>query len=268
MLFSSVFWRFKPLAGPRKGKRGQKYLRIVTTDGEFSPENSGACMGKTVIFDLDGTLADTGADLIAAANACFRAMGHDDVLDPVRDKPTGMKGGRAMLALGFERLNGAVEAQAIDREYPNLLAHYSQNIHVETRLYPGAVAAMARLAAKGLRVGICTNKPEALADKLLQSLGMRDMFHALVGGDSLPVRKPDPTPYLETVRRAGGDVAQSLMIGDTVTDHKTARALGVPSVLVTFGPDGDAVAALEPDALLHHYDDLDGIVSKLLGSDS
>lgn len=223
-------------------------------------------MGRTVVFDLDGTLADTGADLINAANACFQALGLGCPLDPHDDKPTGMKGARAMLSLGFQRLNGEVNQVDVDREYPKLIKHYDRNINVETKLYDGAPDAVLQLGAAGWRVAICTNKPEALADKLLKSLGVRHMFHALVGADTLPVRKPDPAPFLEAVKRVDGSRDRSVMIGDTVTDHETARAAGVPSVLVTFGPDGGDVAALKPDALLHHYDDLDEIVSKLIGS--
>ena len=80
----------------------------------------------------------------------------------------------------------------------------------------------------------------------------------------MPVRKPDPAPYVEAVRRAGGDVARSVLIGDTVTDRDTARAAGVPVVLVTFGPSGGAVAEMQPDALLDHFDALAGVLAGLV----
>ena len=96
-------------------------------------------------------------------------------------------------------------------------------------------------------------------------LGVRAAFGSLVGADTLPVRKPDPAPLIEAVRRAGGDPARSLLVGDTVTDRATARAAGVPSVLVTFGPGAEDVAALEPEALIGHYDELPGVVARLIG---
>ncbi|MEL6519037.1 MAG: HAD-IA family hydrolase, partial [Pseudomonadota bacterium] len=204
---------------------------------------------RTVIFDLDGTLADTSGDLIAAANACFRDLGHGDLLDPVADAGTAFRGGRAMLTLGFSRL-GVEDAGAVDAQYPRLLAAYGAAIDVHTRLYPGAVEAVRHLISEGYAVGVCTNKPEALAQTLLERLGVRDLFGALIGADTLPVRKPDPAPYVAAVEQAGGVVGQSVLIGDTVTDRKTGLAAGVPVVLVTFGPDGDGVAALEPEALL------------------
>jgi phosphoglycolate phosphatase len=104
----------------------------------------------------------------------------------------------------------------------------------------------------------------------MTKLGVRGAFASLIGADTLPVRKPDPEPFFEAVRRAGGDVKRSCLIGDTVTDHSTARAAGVPSVLVTFGPgsaNGPAeVRALQPDALLDHFDDLPALAAKLLGA--
>ena len=223
---------------------------------------------RTVIFDLDGTLADTSGDLIAAANACFRVLGHGDLLDPVADAATAFRGGRAMLRLGFTRLGVGkdVEVDAeVDREFPNLLAAYEADIDRHTVLYPGCVAAVERLRGAGYAVGICTNKPEGLAETLMTRLGVRDLFASLVGADTLPTRKPDPAPYVAAVERAGGVVSRSVLIGDTETDRNTSRAVGVPSVLVTFGPDGRGVEALAPEALLDHYDDLDRVVRDLIG---
>ncbi|AXI51485.1 MAG: haloacid dehalogenase [Roseobacter sp.] len=221
---------------------------------------------KTVVFDLDGTLADTSGDLIAAANACFRDMGEGDVLDAKTDAGTALKGGRAMLRLGMERLGRADDAETIDRYYPMLLEAYGREIDTHTVLYPGAMEAVEALKAAGYRVAICTNKPEGLAHTLLTKLGVRDAFGAMVGADTLAIRKPDPEHLFETARRAGGDPALCLLVGDTNTDRETARAAGVPCVLVSFGPSGDDMAALGPEALLDHYDDLPDIVTRLIGA--
>ncbi len=219
---------------------------------------------KTVIFDLDGTLADTSGDLIAAANHCFRVMGHGDVLCMNADAGVALRGGRMMLGTGLRRLD-LFDTAVVDQYYPVLLEAYGQAISVHTRMYDGALDAVERLRAAGYGVGICTNKPEGLAEQLMRDLGARDAFGALVGADTLPVRKPNPDPLRETVRRLGGDQAQTLLVGDSDTDHNTARAAGVPSVLVTFGPSGEDMAALEPDALLHDYAALDQVVRALIG---
>jgi phosphoglycolate phosphatase len=219
---------------------------------------------RTVIFDLDGTLADTSGDLIAAANACFRVMGHEPLLDPARDAATALRGGKAMLRLGLSRLGREGDEAAVERHYPDLLRLYGEAIDTHTRLYPGAMEAVAALDHAGYRVGICTNKPERLAELLMTRLGVRDAFGSLVGADTLAVRKPDPAPLREAVRRAGGDPARAVLIGDTVTDRETARAAGVASVLVTFGPGGAQVAALEPEAMIGHFDELPEVVARLL----
>ena len=219
---------------------------------------------KTVIFDLDGTLADTSGDLIAAANACFIEMGHGALLDEVEDQLTAFHGGMAMLRLGFSRL-GDVDEALVAANYSVLTGHYAKNINVKTKLYPGAIEAVETLRSNGYVVGICTNKPAALAESLMQSLGVRDMFGALIGADTLPVRKPDPVHFLETVKRAGGDPARSLLVGDTETDEKTARAAGVPVIFVEFGPEGPDIARLKPDAMLPDYGSLSAVVQELIG---
>lgn len=220
---------------------------------------------RTVVFDLDGTLADTSGDLIAAANACFRAMGEGDLLDPVADAGTALRGGKAMLTLGLQRLGRAEDVAEIERQYPLLLEAYAGAIDTHTTLYPGAMEAVAMLADSGYRVAICTNKPERLAAMLLDRLGVSGAFGAMIGADTLPVRKPDPEPLREAVRRAGGVPERALLVGDTVTDRETSRAAGVPSVLVTFGPTGMSVAELEPEALIGHFDELPGVCDRLLG---
>ncbi len=220
---------------------------------------------KTIVFDLDGTLADTSVDLIEAANACFRGRGLGDLLDPERDKLTAFHGGRAMLKLGFSRVSEAEDEALIDAEYPNLLRHYDAHIDDQTILYPGAVEAINRLRSDEYVTSICTNKPEGLARKLIDRLGVSPLFDALIGADTLPVRKPDPEPYHQAVLRAGGTIEESLLIGDTITDVNTAKAANVPCILVEFGPEGREIARLQPDALLPHFDQLDGVVRDLIG---
>ncbi|KPA22000.1 Phosphoglycolate phosphatase, chromosomal [Shimia sp. SK013] len=222
---------------------------------------------RTVVFDLDGTLADTSGDLIAAANFCFRDMGFGDVLDVSSDAGVALRGGRRMLTEGLTRL-GRFEAAEVDRYYPMLLEAYGAQIAEHTYFFPGALDAVEKLSSLGYGVGICTNKPEALAEQLMQALGARDLFGALVGADTLPVRKPDPAPLRETVLRLGGDPAKTILIGDSDTDRNTAKAAGVPSVLVTFGPSGDDMAALEPEALLDDYGALPLVVEALIGRNS
>ncbi|PQO24541.1 haloacid dehalogenase [Rhodobacteraceae bacterium WD3A24] len=218
---------------------------------------------RSVIFDLDGTLADTSADLIAAANAALSAMGHGARLDPAADAATAFAGGKAMLALGLERAGERPDGARIEAAYPVLLEAYSADIARHTRLYPGAAEAVERLRGQGYAVAICTNKPTDLAERLMRALGLRDAFAALVGAGCLRVRKPDPAMYREALRRLGAPRAGSMLVGDTITDRDTARAAGAPVALVGFGPEGAGVMRLSPDAVLDHYDALPDLAARL-----
>ncbi len=219
---------------------------------------------RTIVFDLDGTLADTGADLVAAANACFAELGMGQPLDPEADRATALRGGAAMLRLGFERVRGYWTEGEIREQYDPLLRHYGHCIVDRSRLYDGAEDAVRELRGAGWRTAICTNKPEGLAEELIRRLGARALFDSLVGADTLPVRKPDAAPYRAAVERAGGDPARSVMVGDTETDRETARAAGVPCILVTFGPEGEGVARLAPEATFGHFRDLRALAERLV----
>lgn len=219
---------------------------------------------RTAIFDLDGTLADTSADLIAAANQALDEAGFGRPLDAMADRALAFSGGRAMLRAGLGRAVGVADEAAVDAAYPRLLAHYGTHLDVHTRSYDGVPEALDRLAAAGWALGVCTNKPTDLAEQLLTRLGLRQRFVAMLGADSLAVRKPDPRHLLETIARAGGVRERAVLIGDTVTDRETARAAGVPCVLVRFGPEGAGVAALAPEALLDHFDDLAALLEGLV----
>ena len=220
---------------------------------------------RIAVFDLDGTLADTSADLIAAANATLAEAGAGGRLDPDRHRATAFAGGRAMLRAGLGQ-TGAVDEAEVDRLYQRLLDLYGTSLAVHTRLFDGVEAALDRLADQGWRLAICTNKPERLAALLLEALGIGDRFAALLGADSLAWRKPDPRHLLETIVRAGGDPGNAVLVGDTVTDREAARAAGVPCVLVGFGPEGAAVSALAPEALIAHFNELPEVLDRLVPS--
>jgi phosphoglycolate phosphatase len=135
---------------------------------------------------------------------------------------------------------------------------------VETRLFDGVEACIEALGAGGWRVGVCTNKPERLAVALLDGLGVLGRFGAVLGADSLTVRKPDPEHFRETARRIGADPARSVMLGDTRTDLDTARAAGVPVVLTRFGFAAEPLESLGADHLIGHYDEALAALERLM----
>lgn len=219
---------------------------------------------RCVIFDLDGTLVDTSRDMIAAANSCLSEFGPDALLDPAQDAATAFAGGRAMLRLGLQRSGLHWSDDDVTRLYPAFLRLYSAGLCRFSRPYPGAVEAVAALRDAGFALGICTNKPAALAEDLMRALGFRDIFGVLIGADTLPVRKPDPAPLRAAIAALGANSERSLLIGDTVTDRLTGRAAGVPVALVTFGPEGRAVERHAPDALLDDYAHLPDLARRFL----
>lgn len=219
---------------------------------------------RSAIFDLDGTLADTSEDLLAAGNACFIADGHAAPLNHEDHANVAFAGGRAMLLKGAEILGISYSDEDIAARYPFLLKSYEDNIDRHTRLYDGVIDTLDLLAAQGWALGVCTNKPEGLAQILLEKLAIRDRFGALIGADTLPTRKPNPEPLWETIDRLGGDRAKAALIGDTITDANTGKAADVPVILVTFGPDGETVRDFAPAATIGQFHELPGVLAELL----
>lgn len=221
---------------------------------------------RGAIFDLDGTLADTAGDLLSAANEAMAPHGLP-MLDPVGDRAYAGRGGRPMirraLALAGRPEDGPEEVALADAIYPALLDAYEARIARETTLFEGVETCLATLEANDWHIGICTNKPERLAILLLNALGVRHRFAAVLGADTLHVRKPDPLHFTETARRVGADPSRSVMIGDTLTDLTTARRAGVPCVLTGFGFAAEPLAELAPDAVVAHFDDLPAVLERL-----
>ena len=218
---------------------------------------------RTLIFDLDGTLADTAADLTAAMNTLAAETGLAS-LDPVADRVVAGAGARAMIRAAMERSGLAPDPARVDALWPRYLAHYDRVVTAQSALFPGARACLDTLAAEGWRLGLCTNKPEGLARRLLDHLGITGCFAAILGADTLPVKKPDPRHLTETIARSGGDAARAVLIGDTRTDRDTARAAGVPCVLTRFGYAAEPPEALAPEGWVDRLSQVPALAARLL----
>jgi phosphoglycolate phosphatase len=212
-----------------------------------------------VAFDLDGTLAYTAPDLAAALNRTLRALGRPPV-PPGSVRHLVGHGARALLRRGLAASGEAPEA-LVERGYAIFLEHYGAHICDETTAFPGIHDALESLASAGAALAICTNKPEALTLRLVEALGLGNRFAAMVGGDTLPARKPDPAPLLEAIARAGG--GRAVLVGDSIVDADTARAAGVPFVAVSFGFSDRPVGALGADAVIDHFDELMSALRRL-----
>ena len=216
-------------------------------------------MRRAAVFDLDGTLADTSADLLSAANRRFEAAGLGTPLIKGRDDLIAFGGGKAMLRRGAELLGLDWDEDRIAQEYFPFLDHYADGLLDETHLYDGVVDCLDVLEGQGWALGVCTNKPEAMARAVLDGLGILDRFGVMIGADTLAERKPHPMPLAAVVDGLGSE--RAVLIGDTVTDVKTARAYGCPVVLVGFGPEGEGLARLEPDAMFGSFAELPGVLA-------
>lgn len=207
---------------------------------------------RTIAFDLDGTLADTAPDLTAALNHALAALGRPPV--PAEDvRHMVGHGARSLLERGLTA-TGALSDALLDRGFPLFMAHYARHIADQTRPFAGVEPALDRLAAMGIALTVCTNKSEALARQLIAALGWDGRFAAIVGGDTLPTRKPDPAMVTAAIARGAG--GPGAMVGDSISDTEAARAAGVPCVALSFGFSDRPVAALGADRVIDHWDDL------------
>jgi len=208
-----------------------------------------------VVFDLDGTLVDSAPDLATALN---RVLAENDLpgMAEAAVRPMIGEGAARLIERGFEAAGRPLAGGLTDELRRDFLDHYADCLTDRTLPFPGVVQALEQLAAEGLRMAVCTNKPAAMSETILERLGLARYFDALLGGDSLPVRKPDPAPLLAAIAGTGAGAARAVLIGDSDTDVATARAAGVGVVAVSFGYTRVPARDLGADAVIDHFDEL------------
>jgi phosphoglycolate phosphatase len=222
-------------------------------------------MRGTLVFDLDGTLAETAPDIMGTLNILLQQEGLP-ALPVSQARALVGAGARALIERGFRVAGVPLEPQRLDALFAQFLPVYLDRVAAESFLFPGVEAALERLAAAGFRLAVCTNKPEPHSIALLEALGIRHRFAAIVGRETFPFFKPDPRVLAETIRLSGGEGAPAIMIGDSLTDIATARALGIPVIGVTFGYTDQPIETLSPDRIITHFDALDGAVESLMAA--
>jgi phosphoglycolate phosphatase len=221
--------------------------------------------GATIVFDLDGTLIDTAPDLIDTLNIVFAREGLPPV--PYETARTLIGGGaRAMIVRGLEAEGRTVVPAELERLFRDFLAHYSEHIADRSRPFPGLTDALDTLAATGSRLAVCTNKLEHLSVLLLKQLGLAHRFAVICGQDTFGVQKPDPEVLRRTIAAAGGTLRNAIMIGDSLTDIRTARAADVPVIAVDFGYTNRPVSELGPDRIISRFTDLPLAVAELFAA--
>ncbi len=190
---------------------------------------------RTVLFDLDGTLADTAPDLAAALNKVLVEEGRAPLPYP-RIRPVVSHGSTALIRLGFNKEPSNAEFAGL-RE--RLLAHYAENVCRDTRVFPGVPELLDELQRRGICWGIVTNKPAFLTDPLIARLGLNHRPACVVSGDTTPNRKPHPEPMLHACGIARAQPSESLYVGDAERDIQAGREAGMKTLVALFGYIGE-----------------------------
>lgn len=210
-----------------------------------------------VVFDLDGTLVHSAPDIRLGVNRVMAARGLaafslPEIVSYIGD-------GLPKLTERVMAARGLTPAR-FDEIYPEIAAAYGAANGEETRLYPGVADALARLAARGHRLGVCTNKPLDPARDVLARVGVADLFDVVIGGDSLSTKKPAPEPLIAAFDALGG---RGLFVGDSDVDAETARVCGVPFLLFTEGYRKSPAATLPHIARFAAFASLGALVAEV-----
>ena len=213
---------------------------------------------KLILIDLDGTLVDSVPDLAYSVDRMMQQLGRTACGESrVRDW-VGNGVEKLVKRALVGQLEGEPDKSDLARAYPIFLELYQRHNGEKSRLYPGVAEGLAYLASADYTLGCVTNKAARFTEPLLQALGVRDHFGIVVSGDSLPRKKPDPMPLLHAADYFKLSPADALMLGDSVSDVKAARAAGFQVICVTYGYNhGEDIRLAQPDAVIDSFLDLE-----------
>ncbi|MEM8837911.1 MAG: HAD-IA family hydrolase [Pseudomonadota bacterium] len=217
-----------------------------------------------VVFDLDGTLVDSGGDLIRTLNIIIAEKGLPEIGKDHLGDLVG-QGALKMIERAYALHETLLDDETRADLHKRFLSVYEENIAVETRPFDGVLEVLEALSGRGTLMAVCTNKYEGLSRKLLDELSLTGFFAAICGSDTFPVRKPDPAHLTGTIEQAGGAAHRAVMIGDSATDINTAKAARIPVIAVPFGYSGVPVDTLGPDRIVSHYRDMLPAIDAYIG---
>ncbi len=219
-----------------------------------------------MVFDLDGTLADTAPDIIGTLNVLLARDGLPPVPIQAARELVGM-GARKLLKRGFSYHHQDLNDARCEELFHEFISIYETRLADESFLFGGVLAALNRLKEAGYSLAVCTNKGETQARLFLEKMGIVDFFAAICGGDTFEVNKPHPDHLTRTIILAGGNHRYAVLVGDSETDIKTAKAANIPVIAVPFGYTPIPVHELNPDAIISHFDEIDGALEGLFRHD-
>ena len=189
---------------------------------------------KAIVFDLDGTLVDSAPDIAAGINRMLADYGLPPREVRAIERLTG-EGASVLVEKVYAEIGVAADAARIETDTARYLAYYQERPVVDSTLYADAAAALPLLRRAGLRIGVCTNKVQLLAEVVLEHLGVGRFVEVVVGSDTTPFRKPHPAPLLHTLDALGVDRQDAVLVGDTMIDRDCAAAAGVACRIVDWG---------------------------------
>ena len=231
--------------------------------GQFTSSYEVLHLTRTsILFDLDGTLVDTAADLAWALNRCLGEIGRRAVS---QDEVRLMIGGgiAQLVSLGLEATGGLVADRELERLTGQCKNLYEEHVADHSRPFPGVAEALPVLSGAGFAMGVCTNKPEEASRRLLSALGLGPWIPVIIGGDTLGVRKPDPAMARAVIERLGATADTAVLVGDSATDVTLARAAAIPVILVDYGYSAEPAHALGGDAVISSLEALPGLLPTL-----
>jgi len=215
-----------------------------------------------IVFDLDGTLADTAPDLIATLNRTTAPKGLPETPMSSVGQIVG-HGAKAMIRRAYELHERDLSEELLDELLAIFLNDYEQNIANHSHFYDGLESALTALKADGYTFAVCTNKKETMAKLLIKELNANHWFESLTGGDTFAFNKPDGRHIIETVKLSGGNPKTAIMVGDTSNDINAAIDADIASIAVTFGYADQPVETLGADRIINHFDELRNAVHAL-----
>jgi phosphoglycolate phosphatase len=215
---------------------------------------------SVLLFDLDGTLIDSAADICDAINALLTEHGRRTLTEAEVRTMIG-DGSAELVRRAFAATGPALAADASAQTVARYLGLYAAQPVRSDCLYPGVIATLDRLTAAGYRLSLCTNKPERITRTLLRALDLERLFPVVLGAEVLPVRKPDPGPLLWVLERLNARPADAVMIGDSRNDVLAARAAGMPVIAVSYGYAKMPAAELGADKVVDHFPALESALA-------
>ena len=214
---------------------------------------------KAIIFDLDGTLIDSEADLALAVNDMLTQL-ERPTFKLHEIQPWIGNGAHALVkrALsGGMQIDESISESFFEKAFTTFITSYEQNVCVKTSIYPGVRVSLKVLKAQGYKLAIVTNKPIQFVHPILEKLGLDNLFEIILGGSCVEKRKPDPIPLITVCERLNISASECVMVGDSINDIIPANALKMQSIALMYGnAQGEDLRTYNPSIALHDFSDI------------